>query len=166
MQPDIAWHSSATSAAVALETHALALLGPGAVSSGRLCPACGSDAHGRPWLRHGDRPVHVSLSRSGPHLLTAIAGVAVGVDVEVTAIAVLPELVLAPGEDGGEAGQLARAWARKEAILKMRGTGLETPMTQVLVAEECWEDLPAPEGYVAALATGVAGAVHLGIGAQ
>ncbi|UUZ61186.1 hypothetical protein [Nocardioides sp. B-3] len=42
--------------------------------------------------------------------------------------------------------------ARKEAILKARGTGLMTPMSDVVLAEENWSDLPAPAGYVAALA--------------
>jgi len=158
MQPDVAWHSALLGAATALETHARSLLGPGAVTSGRLCPACASDAHGRPWVCHEGRSVHVSLSRSGPHLVTAIAGVPVGVDVEVAAVGVLPELVLAPGESGDlesgdlESGDLARAWARKEAILKARGTGLATPMSAVVLADERWQDLDAPEGYVAALA--------------
>jgi 4'-phosphopantetheinyl transferase len=154
----IAWHSASLGASTALETHARSLLGPGAVTSGRLCPACGSDAHGRPWVRHVGRMVHVSLSRSGPHLMTAIADVAVGVDVEVAAIGVLPELVLAPGEsDDLESGDLARVWARKEAILKARGTGLTTPMSEVVLAQERWQDLAAPEGYVAALAVLPAG---------
>jgi 4'-phosphopantetheinyl transferase len=71
--------------------------------------------------------------------------------VEVAAIGVLPELVLALGESG-DSGDLAQAWARKEAILKARGTGLTTPMSAVVLADERWQDLAAPEGYVAALA--------------
>lgn len=153
MRPDVAWHAASTDAAAALETHARSLLGPGDVMSGRLCPTCGSDAHGRPWLRHGEQPVHVSLSRSGPHLVTAIAPLAregrIGVDVEVAHIDVLPSLVLGPGETG----DLALTWARKEAILKARGTGLTTAMADVLLADERWWDLGAPAGYVAALAT-------------
>jgi 4'-phosphopantetheinyl transferase len=90
----------------------------------------------------------VSLSRSGIHLVTAIAARPVGVDVEVSVIDVLPELVLAPGETD----DLATTWTRKEAILKARGTGLTTPMSCVVLAEERWQDLPAPSGYVAALA--------------
>lgn len=164
MQPDvtadIAWHAASIGAATALETHARSLLGPGTVTSGRLCPACGSDEHGRPWVRHDGQPVHVSLSRSGPHLVTAIASpdldVPVGVDVEVAAVDVLPSLVLAPSEAPGSAGDLSHAWARKEAILKARGTGLTTPMSLVVLAEETWQDLPAPEGYVAALALSLA----------
>ncbi|WP_310529250.1 4'-phosphopantetheinyl transferase superfamily protein [Nocardioides sp.] len=156
MRPDVAWHAASVGAAAALEAHARSLLGPGTVTSGRLCSACGSDAHGRPWVRHLGEPLHVSLSRSGPHLVTAIAlvdgGVPVGVDVEVAAIDVLPSLVLAPSEAPGSAGDLARTWARKEAILKARGTGLATPMSTIVLAEETWQDLPAPEGYVAALA--------------
>jgi len=148
MEDDVAWHAARIGAAQALQAHALLLLGPGAVSSGRLCPACGSDAHGRPWLRHGGRSWHVSLSRSGPHLVTAISGTPVGVDVEAERIDVLPALVLA----SGESGDLARVWARKEAILKARGTGLATPMAAVVLADEHWSDLPSPEGYVAALA--------------
>lgn len=148
MRPDVAWHASATPAADALETHARSLLGPGTVTSGRLCQACGSDAHGRPSLRHDGRLVHVSLSRSGPHLVTVIAEEPVGIDVERAAIDVDPELVLAPGETG----DLARTWARKEAVLKARGTGLVTSMASVLLADERWWDLKAPAAYVAALA--------------
>jgi 4'-phosphopantetheinyl transferase len=148
MRPDVLWHDAATSTPIALEAHVRAVMGAGDIASGRLCPACGSDGHGRPWLRHDGRPVHVSLSRSGPHLVTAIAARPVGVDVEAAVIDVLPELVLAPGETG----DLARVWARKEAILKARGTGLATPMSQVVLARESWQDLAAPDGYVAALA--------------
>lgn len=147
MRPDVAWHDATTRPATALATHATSLLGTGAIASGRLCPECGSDRHGRPWLRHDGRSVHVSLARSGTHLVTAIAGTPVGVDVEVATINVLAELVLAPGETA----DLARAWTRKEAVLKARGTGLTTPMAAVVLAYECWEDIEAPEGYVAAV---------------
>ena len=145
---DVRWHAASTSAAAALETHVLSLRGPGDVASGRLCPACGSHRHGRPWVRHDDRHVHVSLSRSGPHLVTAVATQTVGIDVEHAVVDVLPELVLA----AGETDDLARSWARKEAVLKARGTGLTTPMAEVVLAQECWQDVPAPLGYVAALA--------------
>jgi len=150
MQPDVHWHASTTPAADALAAHARLLWGPGAGLSGRLCPACGSDAHGRPWLRHRARLPYVSLSRAGPHLVTVIADRPVGVDVEAAVIDVHPALVLAPGETG----DLARTWVRKEAVLKLRGTGLSTPMSEVVLADESWRDLPSPEGYVAAVATG------------
>ena len=149
---DIAWHPSGLDAADVFESHARSLMGPGVVTSGRLCPSCGSDSHGRPWVRHEGRSLHASLSRSGPHLVTAVATPGstgpVGIDVEVAHIAIRPELVRAPGEDG----DLAATWARKEAILKARGTGLTTPMAEVVLSAETWWDLPAPEGYVAALA--------------
>ncbi|MCY7401988.1 MAG: 4'-phosphopantetheinyl transferase superfamily protein [Nocardioides sp.] len=148
METDVRWHSVTTPADEALDMHAQSLLGPGAVSSGRLCPACGSDGHGRPWLRHEGRGLHASVARSGPHLVTVLADRPVGVDVEAAVIDVRPELVHAPGE----VDDLARAWARKEAILKMRGTGLATPMVEVVLAAERWRDLPSPDGYVAALA--------------
>lgn len=151
---DIAWHPVSLGAAAALAAHAAGLLGPGEVTSGRLCPSCGSSGHGRPWLDHGSRRVHVSLARSGRHLVTAIGPAPLGVDVEAVAVDIPPELVLAPGEQAATSLELARTWARKEAILKARGTGLDVEMTSVRLAEECWRDLPAPQGYVAALATG------------
>ena len=147
MRPDVAWHDARTRPGTALARHATSLLGAGVIASGRLCPECGSDRHGRPWLRHEGRSVHVSLARSGAHLVTAMSRAPVGVDVEVEVIDVLPELVLAPGETD----DLARAWTRKEAVLKARGTGLTTPMVDVVLAQECWEDIEAPEGYVAAV---------------
>ena len=148
----VAWHDASVGAAPALARHVRSLLGPGAVSSGRLCPRCGSDGHGRPWLRLDGQPVHVSLARSGPHLVTAVAEEPVGVDVEAAVVDVLPELVLAPTEAAGPAVDLARAWTRKEAVLKARGSGLATPMPAVVLARERWWDVDAPDGYVAALA--------------
>jgi len=83
------------------------------------------------------------------------------VDVEsVSAVASVwdPALVLAPGERAESALERARTWARKEAVLKRRGTGLATPMPQVVLAAESWQDLPAPQGYVAAISLAAPGA--------
>ncbi|PVG84210.1 hypothetical protein DDE18_00775 [Nocardioides gansuensis] len=138
----------------ALAAHAVALLGPGDVTTGRLCPVCGSSEHGRPWLRHGGAPQHVSASRSGPYLVTVLARAPVGVDVEsIAAVAARwdPSLVLADGEVAESPLDRARAWARKEAVLKARGTGLATPMGAVRLEDEHWVDLTAPRGFVAAV---------------
>ncbi|RYB96040.1 4'-phosphopantetheinyl transferase superfamily protein [Nocardioides glacieisoli] len=146
---DVAWHDASVDAGVALAGHVDRLMGrSGAVTSGRLCGACGSDRHGRPWLRHDGVVVHVSLARSGPHLVTVVAQAPVGVDVEVAVIDVAPALVLAAGEDE----DLARTWARKEAVLKAYGTGLVVSMADVHLDRERWRDLAAPEGFVAAVA--------------
>lgn len=167
--PDLRWWpaggsaiSPSEAADEALTAHAYAVRGPGAVQVGRLCPVCGSSAHGRPWLRHDGVSVEVSLARSGPHLVTVLADSAVGVDVEsVVAVARdwRPELVLAPGEalDLGEGPEVAGVWVAKEAILKYLGTGLVTPMTQVPLAAYAVRALPAPHGYRAAVCTGEAG---------
>ena len=150
MQPDVHWHASTTPAADALSAHAR-LLGVRA----RSCrDGCARPAGAMPTVDPGyatepELP-YVSLSRSGPHLVTVIADRPVGVDVEAAAIDVHPALVLALGEKG----DLARAWVRKEAVLKLRGTGLSTPMSEVVLADESWRDLPSPEGYVAAVAPG------------
>ena len=132
------------------------------VRVGRACPRCGADAHGRPWALVGTLEVPVSLSRCGEHLMTAVvpAG-AVGVDLESVAAVARgwdEDLVLHPRErDRGAPGtdrERAAVWARKEAVLKMLGTGLATPMSTVDLADHDVTDVPAPPGHVAALARG------------
>jgi 4'-phosphopantetheinyl transferase len=154
----VSWHASSLDAPAALEKHLVEVLGPGVVESGRLCPSCGSSSHGAPWARHADRSVHVSLSRSGGVLVTAVSLTSpVGVDVEaVSAVGAAwsPDLVLAPGESASTPEQRTWLWVAKEAVLKARGVGLMTPMTSVLVADEPVEPVPAPDGYVAAFAQG------------
>ncbi|WP_165355077.1 4'-phosphopantetheinyl transferase family protein [Nocardioides oleivorans] len=165
MPYDVRWHATGTTTKRALELHAAAHLGvtPDVVNSGRLCPRCGSSRHGRPWLRAYGVAHHVSLSRSGPHLVTVLADVPVGIDVESVADVARgwdATLVLAPGESAETDLDRARAWSRKEAVLKQRGTGLLIPMTTVDLADldepaaldgEAWADLDAPPGHVAAV---------------
>jgi 4'-phosphopantetheinyl transferase len=123
------------------------------VRTGRLCARCGSGEHGRPWATYDGRPVPVSIARSGPHLVTALReDGAIGVDVESVAEVVArwrPELVLAPGESADDPLEQALTWARKEAVLKAYGVGLDRPMTSVVLGAEAWLDLEAPAGYVA-----------------
>ncbi|GAA4714415.1 4'-phosphopantetheinyl transferase family protein [Nocardioides conyzicola] len=156
MTIDVAWHDSARAADDALAAHLGWAYGDGEARTGRLCGRCGSAAHGRPWATYDGRDVAVSLARSGPHLVTAVAtDGAVGVDVESVAEVAArwqPELVLAPGEVAADALEQARVWARKEAVLKMYGVGLARPMTAVVLGAEAWIDLEAPDGYVAAVA--------------
>ncbi|RYC11427.1 4'-phosphopantetheinyl transferase family protein [Nocardioides zhouii] len=160
---DVRWHATGTTSKRALELHAAAHLGVTAdvVNSGRLCLQCGSSRHGRPWLRAYGVAHHVSLSRSGAHLVTVLAYAPVGIDVESVADVARrwdASLVLAPGEDPATDEDRARAWSRKEAVLKQRGTGLATPMIEVVLADEQWHDLDAPDGYVAAISWGAPGA--------
>lgn len=163
MSLDVRWHPSAVDADVALAEHVTSVLGEGVVSTGRQCPRCGSAQHGRPWARLEDRWVPLSLARSGPHLLTVVGtSGAVGVDVEsVGAVSAHwdPQLVLAPGEEAWTRVDRARAWARKEAVLKAYGVGLALPaeVTHLGVFPGEVTDLPAPDGYVAAAAELTAG---------
>ncbi|KQZ76061.1 4'-phosphopantetheinyl transferase family protein [Nocardioides sp. Root151] len=147
---DIAWHPRTRDADEALARHVAALLGvdAGSVRAGRLCPRCGSDAHGRPWATGA----HVSLSRAGDHLVTAVATSPVGVDIEVVADVEArwdPGLVLHPDDPPGV--EATWAWAAKEAILKARGTGLDVAMTSVRLADHDVRELDAPVGSVAAV---------------
>ena len=111
------------------------------------CPRCGTGAHishGRPGYRLGGEPVPLLLSLShtaGWTLLAAVVdpepGQRLGIDVEDPARADFDgfdDVVLTPAEQRYLAGLhgvalmrgRARLWARKEAWLKMVGTGLQT----------------------------------------
>lgn len=121
-KPSVRWE--------ALVDHARWLFGE-AATTGRLCPECGSTAHGRPWVRDGATTWWASVSHHGPLTLSAIAAEPVGVDVEDV--------------DAG------REWVGLEAMLKAQGTGFavrDIDPTRFDVT-----DLDAPPGVVAALAT-------------
>lgn len=144
----------------ALGAHALDFVGPGAIRVGRICPACGSDQHGRPWLRHNDRRLAASLSRSGPHVVTVIADRPTGLGVDVEHIAdvagrVSPDQVRHPDDPPTpDAESLTRMWVAKEAILKAEGTGLRTQLTEIPVVQSTITlvSVAAPPGFVAAVA--------------
>lgn len=161
----------------AVSAHVGAEFGQGEVVVGRLCPECGSSDHGRPWARRvvpggvGGPGRHVrvpvSLSRSAPHLVTAIgAGESggelpgIGVDVEEVARVesrLEPEDVLAPEEFellDRPGLDLARVWVSKEAIAKALGTGLNRPLPEFLLADHHVVEVPAPAGFRAALSAG------------
>jgi 4'-phosphopantetheinyl transferase len=104
------------------------------------CARCGGPHGqvrvGRTEPGDGPPPCHVSVSRSGPWIAVATAELAVGVDVEsVAAVAAAPlaDVALSAAErerhsllpTGERAADLARTWARKEAVLKALGTGLD-----------------------------------------
>lgn len=162
MDPEVQIHPVAADADAILREQVAALLDvdPATVQVGRLCPRCGSSAHGRPRARAAGRreQVGVSISRSGPHLVTAAGRHAhLGVDIEqIAAVAAGWDgaLVLHPSEHGEDRDPAAQAalWCRKEAILKADGRGLAVPMATLRAADHPVRDLPAPEGYRLALA--------------
>lgn len=97
----------------------------------RLCPACGSTAHGRPHRRG----THVSLGYAPGVVLVATASTPVGVDVE-------------EGDDA--------AWTRTEAVLKCTGEGLRRPPAEVGTDVEeglHTHRLPLPAGWVGTAVT-------------
>jgi 4'-phosphopantetheinyl transferase len=159
MAVDVRWHRSSGDTDAALAGHVLEVLGDGQVTVGRVCPSCGSTGHGRPWARHDRRDVHVSLSRSGPHLLTAVSPQEpVGVDVESVADVSShwdANVVLAAAEVADSDQDRARTWAAKEAVLKVYGVGLARQMSDLPLAGFDGElvDVPAPDGFVAVVAS-------------
>jgi 4'-phosphopantetheinyl transferase len=122
-------------------------------------------------VRGGD--AHFSMSRSGDVVLTGIADVPVGVDIEqVPRPDVVAELSsslhpkeaaeLAAAPDHAKSAAFARAWARKEAYLKGIGTGLSRDLALDYVGAGArpgpgprgWvlRDVAVPEGYEGACA--------------
>lgn len=156
--PGIIWHYGGLASDEALQVHVARTLDttPGHVAVGRQCPWCGSDRHGRPWVRTADgRRPHVSLARAGGHLVTAVSpSLRTGIDVEsVRAVDQRwdPTLVLHPTERADSPEERAAMWCRKEAILKALGTGLRRPMSQIRCRDWPVEDIAAPPGLAAAV---------------
>lgn len=112
MEPLLAWGQSDAAALLA------GVLGePVAVE--HTCPACGSGAHGRPWvrLRDGRRP-DVSVAHVGDLTLVGVSwNGRVGVDLEAA------DAVAPPGF-----ASLAD-WVRYEAHGKATGEGLRRPIS-------------------------------------
>lgn len=162
-------------------------VGPGELTAHYSCPDCGTGPeldHGRPGYRMHGAPdgLSLSLSRSGGWVLlaagsTGVSGVmvggAVGIDLEHSSG------VMFPGFDdvaltSAERQHLlalppvkvmpwrAAAWARKEALLKARGTGLRIepssveafaePADGTVVVDLDTVALGLPAGFAAALA--------------
>ncbi len=151
----VSWHAASTDADSALRAHVALVreVEAAEVAVGRLCRRCGSTEHGRPWASHD---VDVSLARSSPYLVTAVSTRGpVGVDVEELERVdrAWPALARVLGcgdlEGGRRRGQL---WCRTEAALKRSGTGFTPPYDVRVRALGSVDDLPAPEGYCAAVA--------------
>ncbi|MFD1832879.1 4'-phosphopantetheinyl transferase family protein [Streptomyces desertarenae] len=140
------------------------------VMSRDACPECGGPS-GRPVLLGGG--AHFSLSHSRDVVFVACASTPVGVDVEAAPV---PEVMarskdffhpdesaeLAALPECRRAAAFARLWARKEACLKGTGAGLAHdghrsylgtgPAAEAVPPPWSLTDLPAPEGFAAALA--------------
>lgn len=127
----------------------------------RRCPRCGGP-HGRPELP--GLPLHASLSRTPGRVAAAVSGAGpVGVDVETverTGFDGFAAVALAPGERAADLPARARAWTRKEAVLKAAGTGLRVDPRTVDVRDDRlvdpWParlvDVPVPAGTACAAA--------------
>ncbi|MCI0385834.1 4'-phosphopantetheinyl transferase superfamily protein [Streptomyces sp. CNQ085] len=119
---------------------------PERVEFGRSpCPGCGETAHGKPVITAPETSLQLSLSRSGPYWLCAVAeGAAVGADIErlrpryapglFEAVLSTPELArLAARPADARAAEFTRHWTRKEAVVKASGIGVATDLRRVQV---------------------------------
>lgn len=126
---------------------------------------------GKPLLAGG--ALHFNLSHSRQWMMLAVADAEIGIDCErvdagLDLIALLPT-VAHRDECITDRGGFFRVWVRKEAVLKQLGLGFQLPPARVCVPDAAdrldgWHtvraddaamplvlDLPAPEGFVAAL---------------
>jgi 4'-phosphopantetheinyl transferase len=124
----------------------------------RTCGTCGGP-HGKPVLDHPS--LHVSLSSAGNAAVVAVTAAGpVGVDVErvaATGFDGFPGVALGPDEPDGTTEDRARAWVRKEAVLKATGSGLAVDPRSVDVRPDRvlgahLLDVPVPAGLACAVA--------------
>jgi 4'-phosphopantetheinyl transferase len=121
---------------------------PSSLTIDRTC-RCG-EQHGKPVLA-GCGP-GFSLSHAGDVVGVAVLeGGAVGLDVEqvraISDLAATARHVGAPADPTG----FFRAWTRKEALLKLTGEGLSSPMAAIVLDEDgvaSWTGDGAPDGPV------------------
>jgi 4'-phosphopantetheinyl transferase len=156
----------------------LAAVDPQDVRLGYTCALCG-ESHGRPVVTSPAeaRRVDVSLAHAGERVVVAGSRVApVGVDVEpvsATGFEGFDAVALTPTErrrlrrlDEGRR-RLARAalWARKEALLKASGEGLnlDPAAVEVTRADAQLRDLDLGRGYAAALAVLTSAPIELAV---
>lgn len=136
----------------------------------------GYGRHGKPHLRDGRR-IEFSMSRAGELVALAVSTTPVGIDVVETAsgerlLDAVSEfcsgderIAVASLTRSAQMDALLRIWARKEALYKATGEGLSRGLpsltlwgapapSHVRIAGASWRvvDLPAPEGYRAAVA--------------
>ena len=117
-------------------------------------------------LEPGLPPLRFNLSHTeGLAMLAVSIGQEVGIDVERidhdTAIRPIVERAFGTSDaaalralpEAEQSEAFYRGWTRKEAYGKARGYGFALPPDELAEAERWWfRDLPAPSGYVAALA--------------
>lgn len=101
--------------------------------------------------------VEFNLSHSGDFALVAVSEAApVGIDIEkIRTDLNLTELATRLFSPAERTTDFFRIWTRKEAYLKARGAGLSVPLSEFDVSSVTdWhvKNIPAPEGYAAALA--------------
>ncbi|WP_426241387.1 4'-phosphopantetheinyl transferase family protein [Nocardioides sp. LHG3406-4] len=116
-----------------LVRHAISLCSArcvGSLTVGHLCPQCGSDRHGRPFVRgwQGAGAPAISAARTtGITVIAVTSDGSIGVDVEDLVRfddVLLAEVLLHPDESASTPSELATTWVRKEAVLKAHGVGL------------------------------------------
>ena len=114
---------------------------PAEVEIRRRCAHCGHPDHGKPHLAGGNGP-WFSVSSSGTVVVATSSHVDVGVDVEVTgrSLGALVDTLCTRADrdlldslvdEREREAALLRLWTRKEAVLKLIGTGLSIPLHSV-----------------------------------
>ena len=93
---------------------------------------------GKPFCKNFD--IELSLAHSGDYAVCAVSGAPVGIDIQKivpykqgTAVKVCSEAELEAIEKSGDrAAEFIKLWSKKEAVLKMQGTGVIRSMKDCL----------------------------------
>ena len=119
--------------------------------------------NGKPYL-HGYPEIHFNISHSGAYAVCALAGIPVGIDIQIRqpvrgkrllerTMNALEQEVIQNAKDPEMA--FAFFWARKESYLKWSGEGITRDLSKLSMEDAVMEEIPVEEGYVCQVCTAV-----------
>jgi len=118
--------------------------------------------YGKPYFPHHPE-LHFNISNSGDWIFMVLAGVRVGIDIQIITDIPLERIakhVFAPDEYDsflkmdGQREYFFREWVLRESYIKWTGEGLGRDMRSL--PDDAWQALiPAPDGYKAAITAAV-----------
>lgn len=119
--------------------------------------------NGKPYL-HGYPEIHFNISHSGEYAVCALAGVPVGIDIQICQPLRGRRLLertmnIREQEDIRNADEPEKAfaffWAKKESYLKWSGEGITRDLSKLSMENAVMDEIPIENGYVCQVCTEV-----------